>query len=97
MQFVFSRRQKFAGAAAFDGTLAHPFPQLANRLVIEAADTEMAANTQRLFPFGLGTPRTVKKQHRCQSKLAGQMVYDLDRCVPVVVDKPAMSTQETKL
>ena len=57
----------------------------------------MAANAQRLHPFRLRTAGAVEKQHRRQSELARQVVDDLDRRLPVVVEEAAMGAQHAEL
>ena len=66
-------------------------------VTIEVPDTEMTTNAQRLRPFRLRTARPIEEQNRRQAKLAGQMVDDLDRRVPVVIEKIAMGAQHAEL
>ena len=96
-QLVFGTHQEFGGRATFDGTLAQPFPQISDGLAVEAADAEIAADAQRLLPLGLRAARSIEEQHRRQPELAGEVVDDLDRRLPVVIEKAAMGAKHAEL
>ena len=96
-QLVFGARQELGGGAAFEGALAQPLPQISGGLAVETADAEMATNAQRLLPFRLCPARSVEEQHRCQSELAGEVVDDLDRRMPVVIEKAAVGAKHAEL
>ena len=96
-QLVFGAHQELGGSAAFDGALAQPLPQISGGLAIETPDPEIAANAQRLLPLGLCPARSVEEEHRCQPELAGEVVDDLDRRVPVVIEKAAVGAKHAEL
>ena len=82
-------RPSIAPAAA---SRADGFPRL-----VEPAQPEMTTDALSLGPFRLRTARPVEEQHRRQAELAGQMVDDLDRRVPVVVEEAAVGAQHAEL
>jgi len=57
----------------------------------------MTTDAQRLRPLRLGTAWPIEEQNRRQPELAGQMVDDLDRRVPVVIEKVAVDAQHAEL
>ena len=62
-QLVLCACEEFSGAAALDGTLAQPVAQIGSGRVVETAEAEIAADTQRLSAFRLRTTRPVEEQH----------------------------------
>ena len=57
----------------------------------------MAADTQRLGALGLRAARRVEVQNRRQIELAREVVDDLDRRPPVIVEKAAMGAKHAQL
>ena len=57
----------------------------------------MTADTQRLGALGLRAARRVEEQNRRQIELAREVVDDLDRRLPVIVEKAAMGAKHAQL
>ena len=57
----------------------------------------MATDAQRLGAFGLRAARRVEVQNRRQIELARQVIDDLDRRPPIVVEKAAMGAKHAQL
>ena len=65
--------------------------------MILVSQAQMAADTLRLSPFRLLPAGAVERQHRRQCELLREMVDDLDRRLPVVVEEAAVRAQHAEL
>jgi hypothetical protein len=89
--------QQISRALSFENPLAQPIPETGFGISLKARESEIAADAQRLLPLRLGAAGAVEEQHRRQLELAGQMVDDPQRGLPVVVQKPTAGPQHAEL
>ena len=96
-QLVLRPGHQLARAATLKGTLAQPFAQVGLCHLVEPAQAQVAANALRLDPLCRLAPGTVEEQHRREPELARQVVDDLDRGLPVIVEEAAMQGHDAEL
>jgi len=96
-QLVLGAHHELGDGAALDGALTQPVPQVHGGSAVEAAQAEVATDAQRLGPLRLRPARPVEEQHGRQPELAREVVDDLDRGVPVVVEEAAVETHDAEL
>ena len=68
-QLFFSQDQQLSSGAAFHGTAAQPFSQVVFGGLVEAAQSQIAANTLCLHTLGRFAAGPVEKEHRRQFEL----------------------------
>jgi hypothetical protein len=96
-QSVLCTGQQFRDAAAFQSTFAQPFAKVGFRRLIEPAQAQIAANALCLNPFRRLTAGAVEEQHWWQAKLAGEVIDDLDRRVPVIFEQATVDAEYAEL